>query len=111
KLGINEPSIVHNGSAILSADGKIMSAFAYSLQKLSLIIDFCRKERLHFNVCTVNEIYVETAGYEEQYKRYFLNPIKVDNLLSLNEPIVKYSIYADESDIDHFLMQDWSNCE
>ncbi|MNO17086.1 putative phosphatase YwpJ [compost metagenome] len=111
KLGIKEPCIVHNGSAILSSDGEVIRAVDYSMQELLLMINFCRKENIHFNACTVNEIYVESEGYEEQYRKYFLKPNRINDLLSLNEPIVKFSIYAKESDIERFLKQDWNTSE
>ncbi|MEX1028620.1 MAG: Cof-type HAD-IIB family hydrolase [Paenibacillaceae bacterium] len=110
-LGLEGTVITHNGAATVESEGsKLIHQFAFHMNQLQPFVDYCRLNQIHFDVNTAFEHYLEhlTDVEREMYKQYLVVPRQIDDVMSIEEDVVKISIYA-ESDVLDQLTLDWPN--
>lgn len=103
QLGLEGVLITHNGAATVEAPGpKLLHQFSFDIQDVEPMISYCRKQNIHFDVCTALDMYVEKMGEREasMYKKYMIIPKHIDDLLALPEQIVKLTLFGSEEEMD-----------
>lgn len=110
-LGLEGTVITHNGAATVESEGsKLVHQFAFHMDQLQPFIDYCRVNKIHFDVNTAFVHYLEhlTDVEREMYKQYLVIPQQIDDVMTLQEDIVKISIYAEGHILDQLTL-DWPN--
>lgn len=110
-LGLEGTVITHNGAATVESVGsKLIHQFAFHMNQLQSFVDYCRVNAIHFDVNTAFEHYLEhlTDVERDMYKKYLVVPNQIDDVMSIQEDVVKISIYA-EGDVLDQLTLDWPN--
>ncbi|MEI7027450.1 Cof-type HAD-IIB family hydrolase [Paenibacillus sp. y28] len=104
QLGLEGYLIAHNGAATIhSVTRTMIHHYPFEVRALAPFVDYCRQERLHFDVCTPFELLLESWDEEkkEMYAKYMLYPTKMEDIYQLSEPVVKFTVYdADIALID-----------
>ncbi|NEW08693.1 HAD family phosphatase [Paenibacillus sp. SYP-B3998] len=111
ELGLEGTMITHNGAATVHADEQgqtLVNEFAFSLQEIQPMLDYVRKDGIHFDVCTPFNMYIERIGeYEKQmYKKFMIDPKLVTDVSELQLPIVKFTLFAKPEVLDR-VEQEW----
>ncbi|MFD0695838.1 Cof-type HAD-IIB family hydrolase [Paenibacillus sp. GCM10027628] len=111
ELGLEGTMITHNGAATVHADEKgqsLINEFAFSLTEIRPMLDYARREGIHFDVCTPFNMYIEKIGdYEKQmYKKFMINPKLVTDVTELELPIVKFTLFAQPDVLDR-VQKEW----
>lgn len=110
-LGLEGTVVTHNGAATVESVGsKLIHQFAFHMNQLQPFIDYCRANAIHFDVNTAFKLYLEhlTDVERKMYEKYLVSPIQIDDVMSLQEEIVKISIYAESNVLDQLVI-DWPN--
>jgi Cof subfamily protein (haloacid dehalogenase superfamily) len=108
-LGLEGTVITHNGAATVeSAGSKIIHQFAFHMKLLPMFVDYCRTNSIHFDVNTAFELYIEhlTDVAREMYKKFLVNPNQIQDVMNINDQIVKISIYSKGEMLDQLTI-DW----
>lgn len=103
ELGLEGVLITHNGAATVQSPGKqVLHEYAFEVQQLGGLIRYCRERRIHFDVCTAFGMYADVIGPDavKMYDKFMLMPEKMDDLLALHEPIVKFTLFGPEEEMD-----------
>lgn len=107
ELEIDGPLITHNGAVIVhSRDRSIWHQEGFFIRELLPIITYCRDHGLVYDVNTAFEVYTEfdlTAEQREVYRRFFLDPVKLEDMFSLKEPVLKLTIFGSDEQITRAL--------
>lgn len=111
ELGLEGTMITHNGAVTVHADERgqtLVNEFAFTLPEIAPMLDYVRREGIHFDVCTSFNMYIERAGeYEKQmYKKFLINPKLVTDVSELGLPIVKFSLLGQLEVLDR-VQKDW----
>ncbi|MEC0229000.1 Cof-type HAD-IIB family hydrolase [Paenibacillus alba] len=111
QLGLEGTMITHNGAATVYADERgltLVNEFAFTLPEIESMLDYVRKEGIHFDVCTSFNMYIERiSAYEKQmYKKFLITPKLVTDVSELGLPIVKYTLFS-QSDILDRVQKEW----
>jgi Cof subfamily protein (haloacid dehalogenase superfamily) len=110
QLGLEGTVITHNGAVTVESQGsKLIHRFAFHMDQLKPFVDYCRHNHIHFDVNTAFEHYVEhlTDVERRMYEQYLINPVQVDDVMNIQEEVVKISIFAEGSVLDQLTL-DWS---
>jgi len=86
--------ISNNGAVILHHQHGIIHQAALPDDVLEAVVHFCRRENLRFGCNTLDNIYVERRfkGIAEDYRKFYVVPTAVDDILAEDLKIVKISI-------------------
>jgi Cof subfamily protein (haloacid dehalogenase superfamily) len=109
ELGLQGIVITHNGAAtVQSEDNKVLHQVAFTVENIKPFIAYCRKFKLHFALCSPLELFVEEldAAAEAMYKNFMLEPYVVDDVSLLDIPMVKLSVFGEQTVIDQMEV-DW----
>jgi Cof subfamily protein (haloacid dehalogenase superfamily) len=111
ELGLEGTMITHNGAATVHADERgqtLVNEFAFSLTEIQPMLEYVRREGIHFDVCTPFNMYIERIGeYEKQmYKKFMISPKLVTDVSELALPIVKLTIFAQPEILDR-IQREW----
>jgi len=104
ELQLIDPMITHNGAVILeTGTRKVKLEVGYKAAELFPIIQFCRERKLHFDVNTSLDMYIEgfSEDAEYMYEKFFMNPTRVSDASQIDSQIVKFTIFAKEHIIDN----------
>ncbi|GGK29443.1 sugar phosphate phosphatase [Caldalkalibacillus thermarum] len=94
-LQLTDPMITHNGAVIYNPVRNMAEQqVGFEAKELLPIIRYCRSRNIHFDVNTAFGIYVEQLREEvvPVYKQFFVEPVVVDDIGSLTDPIVKLTL-------------------
>ncbi|MBD0381079.1 Cof-type HAD-IIB family hydrolase [Paenibacillus sedimenti] len=110
ELGLEGTMITHNGAATVHADERgqtLVNEFAFPLSEIRPMLDYARREGIHFDVCTPFNMYIERIGeYEKQmYKKFLINPKLVTDVTELELPIVKFTLFAQPEVLDRVQLE------
>lgn len=111
ELGYDGTLITHNGAATVYSQGKrIIHQYPFRLHELSELIAYCRKNEIHFDVCTPFEMYVEKLPEKTRsmYDKYMAQPLVIDDVFHLQSPVVKFSVFAEMETVER-VERDWKN--
>jgi Cof subfamily protein (haloacid dehalogenase superfamily) len=87
--------VTNDGAVTIKADTKeVMNDFSFYIKDVSHAIHFLRKNKIHFSVCTAFDYYVEYIDdyQKEQCDKYETTYQIIDDVLSLREKIMKFTI-------------------
>jgi hydroxymethylpyrimidine pyrophosphatase-like HAD family hydrolase len=93
----------HNGGVIARTEPlQMIRQENFELSLIAPILDYCRSAGVHFDLCTAFSLYCETLSpYEkEMYDAFLLTPVMVANVLSVQEPPVKLTLFGPEPVMD-----------
>ncbi|PYI56478.1 Cof-type HAD-IIB family hydrolase [Paenibacillus flagellatus] len=111
ELGLEGTLITHNGAAtIRSSDREIVHEFPFTVAELGELVRYCRERRIHMDVCSPFRLFVEGEPGETEaamYRKFMLEPTVVDDVLSLPEPPVKFTIFGEPETMDR-VETDWA---
>lgn len=106
ELGVEGPVVVHNGAIILHSRTKeVYGQVGFQIEELRDLIHYCRTIDVHMDVNTAFDLYVEAVSPEIEalYSEYYVKPLRVHNVLELQDEIVKLSILGVEARIPTIL--------
>ncbi|GGI45364.1 sugar phosphate phosphatase [Paenibacillus marchantiophytorum] len=111
QLGLEGTMITHNGAATVYADERgltLVNEFAFTVPEIEPMLNYVRREAIHFDVCTSFNMYIERiSDYEKQmYKKFLITPKLVTSVSELGLPIVKYTLFSQPDVLDR-VQQDW----
>ncbi|MDF2723382.1 MAG: hydrolase [Paenibacillus sp.] len=110
QLGLAGTVITHNGAAtVRSADRSIMHVYPFAADQLLELIRYCRERGLHMDICTPFHLHVEVDLESEtaaMYSTMLVEPVRVADLLQLDEAPVKFTVFAGKDVLDA-VEQDW----
>ncbi len=113
ELGIHGVIVSNNGATVIdSTDRSVLHADTFALADIREQISYCRKFGVHFDVCTVFDLYVEQLTPEllEMYESYLVQPRLLSRIEELQEPLVKFTVFGPEAQMDQ-VEKDWGNGE
>ncbi|MEW9698551.1 Cof-type HAD-IIB family hydrolase [Paenibacillus sp. SI8] len=113
ELGLEGTMITHNGAATVHADERgqsLVNEVAFTLGEIQPMLDYVRREGIHFDVCTPFNMYIEKIGeYEKQmYKKFLISPKLVTDVSEIELPIVKFTLFAQPEVLDR-VQQEWED--
>ncbi|MFB0847488.1 Cof-type HAD-IIB family hydrolase [Paenibacillus oleatilyticus] len=103
RLGLTGVLITHNGAATVETPGpKLLHQFGFEVQTIAELIRYCREQKVHFDVNTALDMYVEKVGEREaaMYEKYMVSPERVEDVLSMTVPLVKLTMFGSEEEMD-----------
>lgn len=104
ELGLEGPLITHNGAVTIhSADRRIIHQYPFAVEQLRELVQYCRQRGVHLDVCSPFNLYVEedlSDDVEAMYRKFMLDPVRVDDVLELSETPVKFTIFGEKERID-----------
>ncbi|PZE21163.1 Cof-type HAD-IIB family hydrolase [Paenibacillus xerothermodurans] len=103
QLGLEGVLITHNGAATIQTPGPVLlQEHAFSLSQIEALIRYCRKHSIHFDVNTAFDVFLETIGSAEaiMYEKYLQTPKQIADVLSLEGPVVKLTMFGPSSVMD-----------
>ncbi|TXK86017.1 Cof-type HAD-IIB family hydrolase [Paenibacillus sp. N3.4] len=111
QLGLEGTMITHNGAATVHADERgqsLVNEFSFTLSEIQPMLDYVRREGIHFDVCTSFNMYIERIGeYEkEMYKKFLISPKLVTDVSELGLPIVKFTLFGQPDVLDR-VQKEW----
>ena len=110
QLGLEGTMITHNGAATVHADERgqtLVNEFAFTLPEIEPMLDYVRREGIHFDVCTSFNMYIERISeYEKKmYQKFLINPKLVTDVSELGLPIVKFTLFS-QNELDR-VQKEW----
>ncbi|MDF2660257.1 MAG: hydrolase [Paenibacillus sp.] len=110
ELGLEGTLITHNGAAtVLSSDRSVVAECPFEMEQLLPLIRYCREHRVHMDLCTPFNSFVEGAIGETEtamYAKFMLEPSRTDDLARLSVSPVKFTAFADKETMDR-VERDW----
>lgn len=106
ELGLEGAVITHNGAATVDSSGpELLHQYAFETDRVERLIEFCRAEGVHLDVNSTFSLYVEQLSEEarEAYRKFYIEPILVEDLRQVREPLVKITMYAGKDVLDRLL--------
>jgi Cof subfamily protein (haloacid dehalogenase superfamily) len=103
ELGIDGYMLNHNGAVTChSRPYRVLEQSTFPVRLVSQVIDYCRQTGVHFDLCTADELYCESLADDvrEMYEHFLIRPVKMENAMSLAEPIVKLTLFGEPSQMD-----------
>lgn len=108
-LGLEGVVITHNGAAIVeSKTRKVLHHYRMELDELMPILEYCRSHKVHYDVCTAFEIFVDrwTDLEKDMYKKYMIYPIEIPDVTAVDEPKLKVTLFGTGEQMDQ-VERDW----
>lgn len=111
ELGLEGTIITHNGAATVYSDSsgdKVLHEVSFTLEEIKPMLDYVRREGVHFDVCTPFEMYIEhMTDYErDMYRTFLITPNLVPDVTKLKGPIVKFTLFS-QPDVMDRVQRDW----
>jgi Cof subfamily protein (haloacid dehalogenase superfamily) len=103
KLGINGYMLSHNGGVTCYSEPyRVLEQSTFHVAEVQTLIEYCRGQQVHFDLCAVEQLYCETIGEYEQkmYQHFLIEPVLLDDVLHLTEPIVKLTLFGERTHMD-----------
>lgn len=108
EMGASGPVVVHNGAVSLHSTSRdIYSVLGFHMKELADVIRFARDRGIHFDVNTPFRLYVERMDEDlkQLYRSYFAKPILLDDIMELDEEVVKLSLVGEEKFLDGMMTE------
>ncbi len=108
-LNLEGTVITHNGAATVESVGsRLIHQFGFRMNDLRPFVEYCRERKIHFDVNTAFVHYLEhlTDVEREMYEKYLVNPRQIDDVMSLEDEVVKISVFAEGEVLDQLTL-DW----
>lgn len=110
ELGLEGTMITHNGAATVHLDAggnKLLHQYAFSLEEIRAMLEYVRKEGVHFDVSTAFEMHIERLGEFEKdmYKKFLINPTLTADVMQLQVPIVKFTLFSRPDVLDRIQLE------
>jgi hypothetical protein len=108
QLGLEGVLITHNGALTVRTPGnEVIHLEAFRMDNLRQVVRTCRDQDIHFNVCTVQNMYIESWSDAEKeiYGKHMLSPEIVEDCLQIEEPVVKLTMFGSEEQMDNMEAQ------
>lgn len=106
QLELNVPVIAHNG-AVIYEPGTQNKTFeiGYPAQELLPIIQYCRREQIHFDLSTAFAMYIEGGNDQSNaiYEQFMVNPSLMKDTSQIKDLVVKVSLFDQKERLDHVL--------
>lgn len=109
ELGLEGLMITHNGAATVDvSDNRVLHRYSFALEEVRPVLDYCRREGIHFDLNTEFHLYVEELSEEalETYRKYGLEPTRVDDIAAVGNTFLKSTLAAPPEKLDQ-LERDW----
>ncbi|ALS21040.1 MULTISPECIES: Cof-type HAD-IIB family hydrolase [Paenibacillus] len=103
QMGFEGVLIAHNGAATVETPGsRLLHEFSFPIGHIAGLVQYCRAEHVHFDLNTSWKMYVEHVGEAEaaMYEKYMAVPERVDDVLALTVPIVKFTMFGSQEAMD-----------
>ncbi|MFC4600010.1 Cof-type HAD-IIB family hydrolase [Cohnella hongkongensis] len=103
ELGLQGTMITHNGAAVVDSQTReVIHDTAISHEQAARYIRFFRERRIHFDLNTAFDLFVETLDEDAaaMYENLLARPIRRSFAERLPEPLVKMSVYAPKDVLD-----------
>ncbi|WP_438448626.1 Cof-type HAD-IIB family hydrolase [Gorillibacterium sp. sgz5001074] len=113
EMGLSGMLITHNGATtVRSEDRGLVQSFAYPLDRIRNLLDYCRKEGIHYDANSVYELFADRISPEAEamYARFGITPVKLDDIYSMEGLCYKVSLFGTPEQLDR-LDQVWDTLE
>lgn len=103
KLGLEGVLITQNGAVIVETTGpELVHQYTFNITDAAPIVEYCRESSLHFDTCTALDIYTERMDDRAtaMYEKYALFPTSVEDVLTLEHPVVKFTLFGSRAQMD-----------
>jgi Cof subfamily protein (haloacid dehalogenase superfamily) len=95
QLGFKGILVSNDGTVTINAESKkVIGECSYSIDEVAPFIQYCREHNIHFSICTAFDYFVEIMDdfHEEQHRLYDITHTFHDDILSLKEDVMKFTI-------------------
>ncbi|MBU9721682.1 HAD family hydrolase [Bacillus alkalicola] len=95
ELGFEGILVSNDGAVTLKSNTKeIIHEFSYSIEDIEPFISFCRKNDIHFSVCTAFDYYVEIMDKHqyENHKKYEIIHTFHEDVMQLKDRVMKFTV-------------------
>lgn len=109
EIGLAGTLITHNGAATVEAESRrILHSFSMPAEAVERYIRYCRENRVHFDLNTAFELYVESLPpeAEEMYGHYRIEPIVRRPDETLPADLVKFTAFGSLEQMDR-VQREW----
>lgn len=103
QLGLEGVLITNNGATtVTSEDSALIHQFPFSSDEIRPYINYCRERKIHFDMNTSFETYVEqlTDEVKNMYEKYMLKPELVEDVLDTERVYVKLTASGSKEQMD-----------
>lgn len=111
ELGLEGTVITHNGAATISTKGlELLHEFPFPREKLAPFIDYCREHRVHYDLNTPFELYVDADLPEAihlMYRNFNIAPVQIPHWTELQGHPVKFTVYDADQAVIEQVEADW----
>lgn len=112
QLGLDGVIITHNGAVtVRSEDRTVVNRYSFATEELREWVNYCRERRIHFDLCTPFELFIDADCSEEaseMYRKFMLNPVRLDDWRAVPEAPVKCTAFGNRETLDG-IEADWKN--
>jgi Cof subfamily protein (haloacid dehalogenase superfamily) len=108
ELMLADAVITHNGAVIYEKNpASARQEIGFQAKELEQLINYCREKKVHFDLNTAFDVYVEQLSEEAKkiYARFFMEPSVVEDASLVKQTIVKFTISGVEKQIDEVYEQ------
>ncbi|GAB7386360.1 sugar-phosphatase [Bacillaceae bacterium] len=106
ELEIAGPLITYNGAVIIHSESRdVWHEKGFLLEEIRPVVEYCRENKIHVNANTVFHTYVEECSpeHEANYRKFFTEPLLMNDLLQLKEKVVKFTLAGTEEQMTRAL--------
>jgi Cof subfamily protein (haloacid dehalogenase superfamily) len=110
QLELEGTLITHNGAVTLRHPGKeLIHQFEFQGSVVHPLIDYARRNHIHFDLCTAFEMFLDRCGAEAEamYRQFMIEPGRIEDSKLLQHPIVKMTFFGRPEQMDQ-VEQDWA---
>ncbi|WP_281886109.1 Cof-type HAD-IIB family hydrolase [Paenibacillus sp. YYML68] len=103
EIGLEGVLITHNGASTVQSPGAgVLHEYAFAMRELEAVVRYCRERGVHFDVNTSWKLYVEkvAAPVALMYEQFLIEPVQVDDVLAMSEPVVKFTMFGEAEQMD-----------
>lgn len=108
ELGLEGIMITHNGASIMDTQGNVLHEKTFTVRDIEDLITYCREHGVHYDLNTSSGMLLDQmpAAAEKMYSDYLATPERVEDVLKVEMPIVKFCMFGDKALIDQ-VERDW----
>ena len=108
ELELEGVMITHNGASIMHTSGEILYENTFRVDDVRSLIEYCRRHDIHYDLNTSTKMIVDRMSDQARstYRDYLAEPEMVEDVLHVDEALVKFCIFADKEEIDE-VEKDW----
>ncbi|MDF2922791.1 MAG: hydrolase [Paenibacillaceae bacterium] len=110
ELGLKGILIAHNGGITMESEQRsVLHSFGFPVEELAGLLDYCRNTGIHYDANTVYDMYIDriTPREQDMYVRFGIRPIRVEDVIAVDEPILKFTLFGTSEDMDR-VEREWA---